>query len=367
MSGEVHLLKGSDPVLLDDAVRALVDRLVGDASRDEVLSEFTGDDYDPGAVVLAAQTISMFGDRVVVARNLGRFGRGAGGSDADDDGEADGDGAVATPAAPEGADLSVILDYLADPAPDVSLVLVWSPPVTAGARRGPVPKKLSDAVKRAGGTVSDHGTPKGKGVSMWIGSRIDDSVVSLTAAARSLIEERLGEDINRLGGVLAVLEASYGTASRPLGPDDVEPFLGESGGVPPWDLTDAIDKGQVAVAVGNVRRMLGGGGRHPLQVMASLQSHYGRMLRLDGSGVRNEKDAAALLGMKGSTFPAKKALAQTAKLGSEGIFRAIGLLAAADADLRGRTGVAPAQVIEVLVARLAALSQRRGSVSSRRR
>ena len=79
MSSEIHLLKGSDPVLLNDAVVELIDRLVGDSARDEVLAEFSGDDYDLGAVVLASQTISMFGDRVVVARNLGRFGTGKNG------------------------------------------------------------------------------------------------------------------------------------------------------------------------------------------------------------------------------------------------------------------------------------------------
>ncbi|MBS1837668.1 MAG: hypothetical protein JST64_08215 [Actinobacteria bacterium] len=99
--------------------------------------------------------------------------------------------------------------------------------------------------------------------------------------------------------------------------------------------------------------------------MASLTTHYGRMLRLDGAGVRSEQDAAVLLGLKGSTFPAKKALAQAGQLGSERIARAVQLLAAADADLRGRTGVPSEQVMEVLVARLAALSGR-APVSRRR-
>ena len=152
--------------------------------------------------------------------------------------------------------------------------------------------------------------------------------------------------------------ATFGPGAGPLGPDDVEPFIGDAGGVPPWDLTDALDAGRVSDAVTNVRRMVQGGGRHPLQVMATLTTHYGRMLRLDGSGIRSEKDAAALLGMKGSTYPAKKALAATAKLGSARIARAVRLLAVADVDLRGRTATPPEQVLEVLVARLASLAGR---------
>ncbi len=49
----------------------------------------------------------------------------------------------------------------------------------------------------------------------------------------------------------------------------------------------------------------------------------------------DEKSAAALLGLRGSTFPARKALDQTRRLGPQGVARAIDLLAGADLDLRG--------------------------------
>ncbi len=362
MTGEIHLLKGSDPVLLNDATVELVDRLVGDAARDEVLAEFSGDDYDLGAVILAAQTVSMFGDRVVVARNLGRFGAGAA-AEADD--EADGDAGVADTSTRSAAAVAMLVDYLRDPSPDASLVLVWSPPSSPGVARGAVPRKLTAAVKEAGGTVSDHGMPKGKGTAMWVEDHLGAAGVRLDRAAKQLVVGRLGEDLSRLDGILRVLEATYGTGAGPLGPDDIEPFLGDAGGVPPWDLTDAIDNGRVADAVTNARRMVHGGGRHPLAVMATLNTHYGRMLRLDGAGVRDEGEAAALLGMKGSTFPAKKAMQQAQRLGSARIVRAVQLLARADVDLRGRTGAPGEQTLEVLVGRLAGLSGAGGGARSR--
>jgi DNA polymerase-3 subunit delta len=329
VSGEVHLLKGSDPVLLADATRDLVTRIIGGADRGEVLDEFSGDDYDLGAVILAATTVSMFGDRVVVARNMARFGVD---------------------------DLRPVLDYLDQPSPDASLVLVWDKPTTSGARANPVPKKLSDAVKGAGGTVEDCGLPSGKGRTAWLDDQLAAAPVRLSPQARRVVVERLGEDLNRLAGILSVLEATFGAGAGPLDPDDIEPFLGDSGSVPPWDLTDAIDQGRVADAVSNVQRMLQGGGRHPLQVMVTLQTHVERMLRLDGSGIRDEKEAAAALGMKGSAYPAKKALAQAASLGSAKVARATQLLAQADLELRGRTEQPGEQVLELLVARLAALS-----------
>lgn len=333
MSGRVHLLKGADAVLLAEAVHDLIDRVVGDADRGEVLQEFRGDDYDLQAVVLAVSTASMFGDRVVVARSLGRF-------------------AV--------SDLTPLLEYLADPVPDASLILVWDRPTAPGARSHPVPRKLVGAVQAAGGAVEDHGLPGGgKGRDHWIDDQLDAASVRLSPEGRRAVVARLGDDLNRLGGILKVLESTFGAGAGPLGPDDVEPFLGESGGVPPWDLTDAIDRGNVAQSVTLVRRMMHGGGRHPLAVMAPLQTHYERMLRLDGTGIRNEREAAQRLGMKGSPYPARKAMDGAASLGSAKLARATRLLAGADVDLRGRRDGGE-QILEVLVARLAALGGGRG-------
>jgi DNA polymerase-3 subunit delta len=81
------------------------------------------------------------------------------------------------------------------------------------------------------------------------------------------------------------------------------------------------------------------------------------MLMLDGAPVAGEKDAAKLLGLKGSTFPARKALNQVRKLGHDRLVRALDLLAGADLDLRGGKVWPEQLVMEVLVARLARLSR----------
>ena len=88
-------------------------------------------------------------------------------------------------------------------------------------------------------------------------------------------------------------------------------------------------------------------------------SNFQRMLRLDGSGVRSEQEAADLLGMKkGSTFPAKKALGTLDRLGPDRLHELVGLLAQADLDLRGAKAWPNELVMEVLVARLATRSRR---------
>ena len=150
------------------------------------------------------------------------------------------------------------------------------------------------------------------------------------------------------------LAATYGGGARQLGPDDVEPFLGEGGGVPPWELTDAIDAGNTATALALLARMSGPGGRHPLQLMAILHAHYGRLARLDGVDATSEAQAAEALGIKPG-FPARKALTQYRRLGGGGVQRAIDLLAAADLDLRGAKDLPDDVIMDVLVARLSRL------------
>ena len=83
--------------------------------------------------------------------------------------------------------------------------------------------------------------------------------------------------------------------------------------------------------------MIGGGERHPLQVMAILHSHYGRLAGpRRRRRARPRRSAAAALGIKPG-FPARKALEQYRRLGRHGGARAIDLLAQADLDLRGAT------------------------------
>jgi DNA polymerase-3 subunit delta len=179
--------------------------------------------------------------------------------------------------------------------------------------------------------------------------------VKLSPGAVSAIAERLGEDVGRLDGILATLAGTFG-AGRPLTSEEVEPFVGEAGDVPPWELTDALDAGNTSAALGVLARMTGAGARHPLQVMAVLHNHFVRLARLDGIEARSEAEAADALGIK-TGFPAKKALRQYRRLGGGGIQRAIDLLAAADLDLRGAKELPDDVVMEVLVARLSRLAR----------
>ncbi len=164
----------------------------------------------------------------------------------------------------------------------------------------------------------------------------------------------------------------YGPGDR-LGAEDVAPYLGETGGVPPYLLTNAIEEGDVSGALELLQRILTATGpqqpkpMHPLQVLAMLHNHIRRIARLDDPEVRNSDDAIAALGGKVKEFPARKALRAVASVsGTDGIREAYAAIAQADLDLKGARAIPEDAVMEVLVARLAALSARSGGAPSRR-
>jgi DNA polymerase-3 subunit delta len=325
----VYLVRGDDDVILRDAARELIHRLLGDLDAGLAVEDMgrerfqVTDGSEPSItpLVQAAQTPPFLADRrVVVGRDLEVFTR-------------------AEQVAP-------LVAYIEDPLPTTSLVLVWA--------QGRVPRSLTDALRAHGGEQVD--TSPGRKIAAWVEEQLRDARLQVDRPGTELLVRWLGDDPQRLVGLDATLVGAFGEGAR-LGVEDIEPFLGEGGGVPPWELTDALDRGDIATALAKLRRMLDGGGRHPLVVMATLHGHYARMLQLDGAPVRGEKDAAELLGIRGSTFPARKALQQARRLGHDRIVDAVSLLAAADLDLRGAKAWPEDLVLEVLVARLARLAR----------
>jgi DNA polymerase III subunit delta len=324
----VYLVRGDDPVLTGDAVRQLVGELVGDDDPAFAVEDLSGDDYEVAAIVEAAQTPPFFGDRrVVVARAVGRF---------------------------TAQDVAPLVSYLADPLPTSAIVLVGG--------GGQIARGLLDAVKKAGHVVEAGAPSGGKARQSWLASQLKAAPINLDAGATALLTTHLGEDVGRLPALLELLTAAYGEGAK-VSEDQLLPFLGEAGGVAPWDLTDAIDRGDTVAAIENVHRLMANG-RHPLVILASLHNHYTRILRLEGSGAADEKAAAEMLGITGSTFPARKALSQARRLGHDPVARAISLLAEADLALKGAIEWPDGLVLEVLVARLSRLGPRKSGARS---
>ncbi|HUZ09255.1 MAG TPA: DNA polymerase III subunit delta [Acidimicrobiales bacterium] len=327
MEAPVYLVRGDDASLVAQSARELVEQLVGDRDPALVVEEHGGpaaDELDVGIVVDACTTPPFLVDRrVVVVRDAGRLAAGG---------------------------AARLVAYVQDPLPSTVLVLV--------AGGGTIPPALPKAVAAAG-VVIDTAVGTGRERKGWLAERLREAPVHLDAAAAGRLGDHLGDDLGRLAGILGTLAVVYGEGAT-VGIDEVEPFLGEAGSVPPWDLTDAINAGSTADALAALHRMLGPGGRAAPEIVAMLHRHFASMLRLDGADVASDEEAARLLGVR-SAFVAQKARAQGQRLGSERVGRAVTLIADADVDVKGRTGLPPELVLEVLVARLSRLGPARRS------
>ena len=345
----LRLILGDDPVLVGEAVSKAVDELIGDGDRSLMLETLTEAEYrtedgafEPARLIDAARTPPFLTDRrVVVGRHASRWAR------------------------PE--QISAITELLGEPLDSTDLVIVWERGVDPRVERMPsLPKALKEAVEVAGGTVEQTSVPRGKGAALWLREHLGASTLEFDRGAVAAVESLIGEDRGRVVGLIRTLEGALGPGAT-VTSDDVAIYGGDTlGSAVPWALDDAIDKGDIAAALKVLPRLVDYDGTlsdrngSAFRLLGMLHKRYSNMLRLDGADVFDEAAAAKLLGMKGSTFPAKKAMQQSRRLGTAKLARAIELLATADLQLRGTVDWPPELVMEVLVARLSNLSHRLG-------
>ena len=322
---------GTDATMVYDALHNVVQSALGDLDPSFALQDFTVKDVTASgesvvSAVLEALNTPPFlvSRRVVVVR--------------------DAQGLAADEAA-------ALVTWLQRPAPDVELII------------GLVGAKSHKLVKAAGQVVEVNVGTGSKNRVAFVKEKMTQYRVTLDAGAAATIAQRVGDDVARVDSLARLLASIYGSA--PLTADHVEPYLGDAGGVPEWDLTDALESANAAAAITVARRMLDSRGRAGVQIIFALQRYYLRMARLEGAAVTSADEAAQLLGM--NPFGAKKLLAMANRLGPERIADAVHLIANADADLKGAVSyggkdlntdqdVTDLTVIEVLVARLARLS-----------
>lgn len=320
------LVKGSDAALVGQVAHRAVVTLLGGRDPATCVEEHGAagtDELDVGRVVDALTTPPFLTDlRVVIVRDAGRLGT---------------------------ADADRLLPALEGLPDGVALVLV--------AGGGTVPPSIAKWLAAHGEVLDTTVGASVRDRRAFVSGEVRRATVHLDGAATEALAAHLGEDLARVDQVLETLAAAYGEGAR-LGMAELEPFLGTSGSVPEWDLTDAIAAGDAATSLDVLHRLMGPGARSAPAIVNTLQRHYLRLLRLDGAGTRTKEEAASLLGV--SAYPASKLLGAARALGAARVRQAVAWLAAADADVKGATGLEWACVLEVLVARLARLHRAAG-------
>ena len=202
---------------------------------------------------------------------------------------------------------------LADPLDRTSLVLTWE----SGAGAEALPRRAASQAVARRSTCHPGRNVEG------LGRRASRERQARRSTRRARAgRRRLGEDVagSRRDRHAARRRTGRTRRSRPTTSSRTS---ARPAACRPWELTDAIDRGRSGSARPAAPHDRSPVSDHPLQILASLHGHYRRMLASTAPTCAVEKEAAELLGMRGSTFPAKKALDQSRRLGHDGIVQAV--------------------------------------------
>ena len=214
----VHLVTGGDESILRAAVTDLVHELVGDGDRSLMVDEFDGDDYELRSVVDAAQTPPFLTDRARRRR-------------------------------PRRSGASPPTSWRRCSATSATRCATTELVLVGGGGR--LAKALTDAVKQAGGTATLDRSAAAGARPPGLDRRAGDGGRRAAVGAGRGGDRRAPRRGRRSASTACWPRWPRRSApARSLKPEDVEPFLGEGGGVPPWELTDAIDGGDTAGGAG---------------------------------------------------------------------------------------------------------------------
>ncbi|MGB2756741.1 MAG: hypothetical protein WBD02_03670 [Acidimicrobiia bacterium] len=337
---EVHLIKGSDEVLIKRSLDALIDQLLDGDSRDLSVEEHPmasptasepepeaswnsdEDETAPAARPVGLETLldalgspPLFTQRrIVVVPDAGSINAAA---------------------------AKLIVEGAQTAAPGVALVLVLG--------GGRLAKALADL---AGDTETVD-----EDVNHVLATLAKEKGLHLDARAKQRLVDHVGAHPGRLQEILNVISSAFG--SERVTADDLTLYLTDQSAVPAYTLTNAIDKGDTREALTILHRLMHATSpsqprpMHPLQILAMIHSHVRKLARLDDPHIRNERDAHQALGSKGSPYGAKKAWQTAKSWGTERIQAAYADLLHADQALKGASALPDDAVMISLVARLA--------------
>jgi DNA polymerase-3 subunit delta len=299
-----HLITGADPALVNQRLDQILTELCG-PDRELLLTEPAAD-ADLGMVLGSTSLFSAF--QVVLVR----------------------------PKTIDGPTGKAIAAFLKDPSPQTVLVV-------AAAK---LPADVATAAAAAGIPVVDVAPKKAADT---VRDLIAAAPVNLSPAAVQVLVGHAGDQPGVAVSVLGTIEAVYGS-DGPLTADMIAGCLGSAGSVPPWDLTDAIDRRDPRAALNVLSRIMKAA-KDAGFVHAILAKHVERLFLAQASGLTDEKALAKLLAVKGSLYPLKKAIQAAPRWGDTATAHLI--VTQAGHHLRGGSAQRPEVTMQVLVGKLA--------------
>ena len=299
MTAPLLLIAGGrdfDSYLAEAALDRLLDEAIG-SDRTEALQAFRGEESSWAQVLDAARTRSLFAAKKALVVRQAEALRG------DDSG---------------------VLEYVKDPTPGVTLVLIAAKP----DKRKTLWKKLFDAA-----TVTLAEPMKGARLKNYVRDELRRRKLPLPEDALSALIERVGADLRRLIGEIEKLQA-YAEGGR-LSAEDVALVLGRGFARPLYELSDAFGERRGRAALELLEKALDEG-EAALRILAAL--HRGlRELRkaraLHEQRVPRERMIAAL-GLGNRAFKLDEILATARRWDERSFRRATAALERADRAIK---------------------------------
>jgi DNA polymerase III subunit delta len=289
-----YLLTGSDRPKIERALRRLRDRFGEDSLERLSAQEVSGED-----AVAACNAMGLFGGgRLVLVEDVERW---------------------------KAPDAKAIGEYLAAPAPDTVLALVGEDL----RKDSPLVKACSKAGSVLAYEVSKRELPK------WIAEQFGRHGVKASAAACRALVDLVGENPHELANEIDKL--SQWARDEPVSEEEVELLVAARAEVPPFLLTDAWGRRDVAAVLTACESILersSRSGEIPMLV-GRLAAHVRRVQacqRLDAEG-RRPRDVAGELKMH--PFAAEKAFGQARNFSADELGEAIVRLSDLDLAIKG--------------------------------
>jgi DNA polymerase-3 subunit delta len=302
-----YLLTGSDRPKIERAVRRLRDRLGDDSVERLSAQDASGED-----AVAACNAMGLFAaaGRLVLVDGVERW---------------------------KAPDVKAVTEYLAAPAPDTVLALVGedlrkdSPLVKACAKAGDVLVY----------EVSKRELPR------WVAEQFARHGVRVSPDACRALVELAGDNPHELAGEIDKLALWAGTDE--VGEDEIEQLVAARAETPPWSLTDAWGRREIAGVLSACESILERSNRAggvPMLV-GSLVAHVRRVQtahRLDEEGV-SPREAMGALNAR-HPYVVQKAFEQARNFSADELRDAIVRLAELDHAVKGGSRLPPELELE---------------------
>jgi DNA polymerase-3 subunit delta len=249
-----YLLAGPEPLLREDARRALEAAVLAPGTRDFNLDRLDGEACTPAALEDALRALPVLAERrLVVLREPETRRRGA--------------------EAPLLERLAALVAELPDPPQSVLVVVAERPDARARWVRA-----FSEPSVR----VECEAPRYAREIAAFARREAARQGVSLGAGAAEALADRIGPQLLLLRQEIAKA-ALFAGPGRPVTRAHVLETATDAAEEPMWALTDAIGEGRLPDALELLARLQAGGAPAPV-VLGALASHFRKLVRLRGGG-----------------------------------------------------------------------------------